>query len=66
MKWAGIFLLGYVILISGILAALWKLGTLTKIGVTWTLIGIVIAMGIGLMLAVSNSGRKESIEINSK
>lgn len=66
MKWAGIFLLGYVILISGILAALWKLATLTKIGVTWTLIGIVIAMGIGLMLAVSNSGRKESIEINSK
>lgn len=66
MKWAGIFLLGYVILIGGILAALWKLGTLTKIGVTWTLIGIVIAMGIGLMLAVSNSGRKESIEIDSK
>ena len=66
MKWAGIYFLGYVVVISGILAALWKLGTLAKIGMTWTLIGVVIAIGIGLMLTVSSSGRKESIEIDQK
>lgn len=66
MKWTGIFLLGYVILIGGVVAALWKLGVLADVGVTWTIIGIVIAIGIGIMLAVSNSGTKESIEIDRK
>lgn len=66
MKWTGIFLVGYVILIGGVLAALWKLGILADIGTAWTLIGVVIAIGIGIMLAVSNSGNKESIEINRK
>lgn len=66
MKWTGIFLLGYVILIGGILAALWKLGVLARIGMTWTLIGVVIAIGIGMMLAVSSSGSKENIEIDRK
>jgi len=66
MKWAGIYLLGYVILIGGLLAALWKLGILARIGMTWTLIGVVIAIGIGIMIAVSNSGSKENIEIDRK
>ncbi|MGC9975891.1 MAG: hypothetical protein ABSC57_04140 [Syntrophales bacterium] len=66
MKWTGIYLLGYVILISGLLAALWKLGVLASIGMTWTLIGVVIAIGIGIMFAVSSSGGKENIEIDRK
>jgi hypothetical protein len=66
MKWTGIYLLGYVILISGLLAALWKLGVLDAIGMTWTLIGVVIAIGIGIMVAVSSSGSKENIEIDRK
>ena len=66
MKWTGIFLVGYVILICGILAALWKLDILARIGVAWTLIGVVIAIGIGIMLAVSSSSIKENIEIDRK
>ena len=66
MKWTGIYLLGYVILIGGILAALWKLGILASIGMIWTLIGVMIATGIGIMVAVSNSGSKENIEIDRK
>ena len=66
MKWTGIYLLGYVILISGLLAALWKLGVLDAIGMAWTLIGVVIAIGIGIMVAVSSSGSKENIEIDRK
>ena len=66
MKWTGIYLVGFVILIGGILAALWKMGILASIGVAWTLIGVVIAIGIGIMLAVSSSGRKDNIEINRK
>lgn len=66
MKWAGMYLLGFVVLIGGLLAALWKLGLLASIGTTWTVIGVVIAIGIGIMIAVSNSGSKENIEIDRK
>ena len=66
MKWTGIFLIGYVILIAGVLAALWKLGVIADIGTTWTLIGVVIAIGLGIMLAVTSSGSKDNIEIDRK
>jgi hypothetical protein len=66
MKWTGIYFLGYFILICGLIAALWKMGVLASIGTAWTMIGVVIAIGIGIMLAVSNRGRKENIEINRK
>jgi hypothetical protein len=60
------YFVGFVILIGGVLAALWKLGILDSIGTTWTVIGVVIAIGLGLMIAVSHSGSKENIEINRK
>jgi ABC-type multidrug transport system permease subunit len=66
MKWAGMYLLGYIILILGVLAALWKLGVLASIGTVWTLIAVVILIGFGIMIAVSNSGKKENIEIDHK
>ena len=66
MKWTGMYLLGYVILVGGLLAALWKLGILATIGTTWTVIGVVIAIGLGIMISVSSSRTKESIEIDRK
>jgi hypothetical protein len=66
MKWAGMYLVGFVIFVGGLLAALWKLGLLDRIGTTWTLIGVVITIGLGIMIAVSNSGNKENIEIERK
>ena len=66
MKWAGMYLVGFVVLIGGVLGALWKLGVLESIGTTWTLIGVVILIGFGIMISVSNSGTKENIEIDRK
>jgi len=60
------YLVGFVVLVGGLLAALWKMGILASIGTTWTLIGVVIAIGFGIMIAVSNSGSKENIEIDRK
>jgi hypothetical protein len=60
------YFVGFVILIGGVLAALWKLGILDSIGTTWTVIGVVIAIGLGIMIAVSHSGSKENIEIDRK
>jgi hypothetical protein len=66
MKWAGMYLFGFIVLLGGILAALWKLGVLERIGTVWTLIGVAVAIGLGIMIAVSNSGTKENVEINRK
>ena len=64
MKWTAMYLTGFVVLISGVLAALWKLGVLADIGTTWTVIGVSVVIGLGIMVAVSNSGTKQNIEID--
>jgi len=66
VKWIGMYLIGFVVLVGGILAAMWKLGLLVNIEPIWIVIGIMIVLGIGIMLSVSQSGRKESIEIDRK
>ena len=52
MKWAGMYLVGFVVFAGGLLAALWKMGILDRIGATWTLIGVVIAIGLGIMIGI--------------
>ena len=64
MKWASMYLIGFIVLVGGVLAALWQLGILASIGTTWTLIGVVILLGLGIMISVSNSGTKENIQID--
>jgi len=66
VKWAGLYLVGFVVLIGGVLAALWQMGVLQSVGTTWTVIGLVIAIGLGIMFAVSHSGTKENVEISRK
>ena len=66
MKFTGMYLIGFIVFIGGLLAALWKLGILADIGTTWTVIGVVIALGIGIMISVSSSGTKENIQIERK
>jgi hypothetical protein len=64
MKWTGLYLLGYGILVAAAVAALWKTGVLASIGGFWTGVGLAVAIGFGIMVAVSRSGVKENIEIN--
>lgn len=66
MKWMSIYFLGYVIFMGGVVAALWKLGVLDRVGPVWTAIGIVIAIGFGIMIAVSGSGEKKTVEVEKK
>ncbi|MEO6326800.1 MAG: hypothetical protein ABIT01_20685 [Thermoanaerobaculia bacterium] len=60
MKGTGVYLIGYVILLGGVVAALAKTGVLNNIGAGWTAIGLVIAIGLGIMVAV---GSKSSVQI---
>jgi hypothetical protein len=64
MKWVSLFLVGYVVFIIGVTAALWKLGIIDRIGAGWTAIGLVIAIGLGVMFSISGSGDKRTIEID--
>ena len=66
MKWAGMYFVGFVVLIGGVLAALWKLGILQNIETAWIAIGVTILLGIGIMVSVANSGTKEKIQIDRK
>ena len=66
MKWAGMYFLGFALLIGGLLAALWKLGILQNIETTWIVIGVVILSGIGIMVSIANSGAKQNIEIDQE
>ena len=66
MKWAGMYLVGFILLVGGILAALRKLGFLADITPVWAAIGIAIIIGIGIMISVSHSGTKENIQIDRK
>jgi hypothetical protein len=66
MKWMGLYLLGYVIFVGGVIAALWKMGVLERLGATWTVIGLVIAVGVGIMIAVTSSGEKKIVEVDEK
>ena len=66
MKWMRMYLAGYVMVLVGLIAALWKLGVVERVGPVWAAIGIVIAIGLGVMFSVSSSGNKETVEIDQK
>ena len=64
MKWVNVYLVGYVIFIIGVIAALAKMGVIERVGTGWTAIGIVIALGLGIMFSISASGNKETVQID--
>ncbi len=66
MKWMTIYLFGYLVFMAGVFIALWQLDVLDDLGSVWTTVIVLVALGIGVMIAVSNSGRKENVEIKSK
>jgi hypothetical protein len=66
MRFIHLFLVGYVVLVIGVTLALWKTGVLAHVSPVWFGIGMLIAVGIGIMLAVS-SGKPTggSVQIKS-
>ena len=66
MKFIQLFIVGYFILVIGVGLALWQTGVLARISPIWIGIGGLIALGIGIMLAVS-SGKPTggSVQIKS-
>ena len=54
MKFIHLYLVGYFVLVLGAALALWKSGALAHVGAMWITIGVIIAVGLGIMLAVSS------------
>ncbi len=57
MKYLKLYLIGYFVLLVGGVLALWQAGVLNEIPGAWLAIGAVIAVGLGIMLAVSSGPR---------
>jgi hypothetical protein len=55
MKFMRLYLIGYFILLVGAALALWHSGILRQIPGIWIAIGLVIAIGLGVLLAVSST-----------
>jgi len=53
MKFINLYLVGYLVLAVGVVLALWKSGILDRISPIWITIGTIVALGIGIMTAVS-------------
>jgi hypothetical protein len=53
MRFINMYLAGYFILLLGAVAALWYGGVLRNVSPVWVVIGLVIAVGLGIMLSVS-------------
>ena len=58
MRFIHLYLVGYFVLVVGAVLALWQSGVLARVSGIWIAIGLVIAIGLGIMLAVS-AGKPE-------
>ena len=53
MRFINLYFVGYLVFVIGVVLALWRADVLDRMGPMWVVIGLVIAMGIGIMFAVS-------------
>lgn len=54
MKFVNLYLVGYVVLLIAGVIALWKTGVLQRMSPIWIVVLVLVAIGVGLMMAVSS------------
>ena len=55
MTFVRVYLVGYFVLIVGALLALWRADILSHIPFVWIAIALIVAIGLGIMLAVTST-----------
>ena len=55
MSFIRVYIVGYFVLIIGALLALWKADILSHMPFLWIAIGLIIAIGLGILLAVTST-----------
>jgi hypothetical protein len=58
MRFVQFYLVGYFVLVIGAVWALWYGGVLRHVSPVWIIIGLVIALGLGIMMSIS-AGKPE-------
>jgi hypothetical protein len=53
MRYVNLYLIGYAVFVIGVLLALWQANVLAHIDPIWVAIGLIVAVGVGIMFAVS-------------
>jgi hypothetical protein len=66
MKFINMFLIGYCVLILGVGLALWQTGILSRMAPIWIFIGVLVAIGVGIMMSVSSGKPDLTEEIRNK
>ena len=64
MKFINMYFVGYVVLILGLTLGLWQAGILQALAPVWIAVGLIVAIGMGIMLAVS-AGKPPATTIQS-
>jgi hypothetical protein len=54
MRFVHLYLIGYFILLLGAGLALWQAGALARMSPIWVLISFIVAVGLGILLAVTS------------
>jgi hypothetical protein len=54
VRFINMYLIGYVVLVIGVVLGLWQAGILQRVAPAWIGIGIVVAIGLGIMMAVGS------------
>jgi hypothetical protein len=55
MSFIRLYIVGYFVLVAGALLALWQADILARIPLAWIAIGLIIAIGLGILLAVTST-----------
>lgn len=64
MKFINMYLIGYVVLVLGLALGLWQVGVLQALAPIWIGIGVIVAIGLGIMFSVS-AGKPSGTTIQS-
>jgi hypothetical protein len=54
MRFIHLFLAGYFVLALGVTLALWQTGVLGRVPPVWIGVGVLLAIGLGIMMSVSS------------
>jgi hypothetical protein len=52
VRFINLFLIGYCVLIAGLCLAMWQLGVFRHVAPIWLGIGVLVAVGLGIMMSV--------------
>ena len=53
MRFIHLFLVGYFVVVMGVALGLWQTGVLTRVAPVWLGVGILVAVGVGIMMSVA-------------